>query len=89
MIPALPSGLVTEAVARALSEDLGGRGDVTTLATIPELAAIYLMGAGNGRSSVVVTTNNDVLVWGMNDQGNLGLGHLVTPTLEPTPLPGF
>lgn len=35
MIASLPAGLVTETVARALAEDLGGRGDVTTLATIP------------------------------------------------------
>lgn len=35
MIPPLPTGLVADIVARALAEDLSGRGDVTTLATIP------------------------------------------------------
>ncbi|NBB92399.1 MAG: carboxylating nicotinate-nucleotide diphosphorylase [Gammaproteobacteria bacterium] len=36
---ALPRNLVAEIVARALAEDLGGRGDVTTLATVPAEAA--------------------------------------------------
>ena len=49
MIPALPSGLVTEAVARALSEDLGGRGDVTTLATIPADATARFQIASRAR----------------------------------------
>lgn len=31
----LPSNLVSEIVARALAEDLGGRGDITTRATVP------------------------------------------------------
>ena len=35
MIAPVPAGLVSDIVARALLEDLGGRGDVTTLATIP------------------------------------------------------
>ncbi|TGY90077.1 carboxylating nicotinate-nucleotide diphosphorylase [Marinicauda algicola] len=49
MIPALPSGLVTEAVARALSEDLGGRGDITTLATIPADATARFQIASRAR----------------------------------------
>ncbi|PWE17617.1 carboxylating nicotinate-nucleotide diphosphorylase [Marinicauda salina] len=35
MTPPLPTGLVADMVARALAEDLGGRGDVTSIATIP------------------------------------------------------
>ncbi len=35
MMNTAPAGLVTDIVARTLAEDLGGRGDVTTLATIP------------------------------------------------------
>ena len=35
MIPAVPRGAVARIVAVALDEDLGGRGDVTSLATIP------------------------------------------------------
>lgn len=35
----LPRNLVAEIVARALGEDLGGRGDVTTLAIVPAEAA--------------------------------------------------
>ncbi len=35
MTSPLPSGLVVDLVARTLDEDLGGRGDVTSLATIP------------------------------------------------------
>ena len=35
MIPALPRHLIHALVTRALEEDLGGRGDVTSLATIP------------------------------------------------------
>ena len=35
MTNAIPSGLVTDLVARTLAEDLGGRGDITSLATIP------------------------------------------------------
>lgn len=34
----LPAGLVTDAIARALAEDLGLAGDITTLATIPAQA---------------------------------------------------
>lgn len=36
MIPPVPRGIVAEIVALALDEDLGGRGDLTSLATIPE-----------------------------------------------------
>lgn len=36
MIPPVPRGVVAEIVAVALDEDLGGRGDLTSLATIPE-----------------------------------------------------
>ena len=39
MIPPVPRGIVAEIVALALDEDLGGRGDLTSLATIPEDAA--------------------------------------------------
>ncbi|RFF29470.1 carboxylating nicotinate-nucleotide diphosphorylase [Wenzhouxiangella sediminis] len=35
---ALPRYLIRDVVARALAEDLGGRGDITTLATVPEAA---------------------------------------------------
>lgn len=35
-VPPLPRHIVTEAVTRALAEDQGGRGDVTSLACIPE-----------------------------------------------------
>jgi nicotinate-nucleotide pyrophosphorylase (carboxylating) len=35
MTALIPAGLVRDLVARTLAEDLGGRGDVTTLATIP------------------------------------------------------
>ena len=35
MIPALPRHLIHALITRALEEDLGGRGDVTSLATIP------------------------------------------------------
>ncbi len=35
MTSPIPAGLVSELVARTLDEDLGGRGDVTSLATIP------------------------------------------------------
>ena len=35
-IPPVPRGVVAEIVAVALDEDLGGRGDLTSLATIPE-----------------------------------------------------
>ncbi len=35
MTALIPTGLVRDLVARTLDEDLGGRGDVTTLATIP------------------------------------------------------
>ncbi len=35
----LPPNLVSEIVARALAEDLGGRGDITTAATVPVQAA--------------------------------------------------
>lgn len=35
----LPPNLVSETVARALAEDLGGRGDITTAATVPVEAA--------------------------------------------------
>jgi hypothetical protein len=35
MIPRLPHYLIQDLVKRALEEDLGGRGDVTALATIP------------------------------------------------------
>lgn len=49
MIPALPSGLVTDLVARALAEDLGGRGDVTTLATIPADASAAFVIASRAR----------------------------------------
>lgn len=49
MIPALPSGLVTDLVARALAEDLGGRGDVTTLATIPADARAEFVIASRAR----------------------------------------
>ena len=35
MTSPIPSGLVVDLVARTLDEDLGGRGDVTSLATIP------------------------------------------------------
>ena len=38
MIPPVPRGVVAEIVAVALDEDLGGRGDLTSLATIPESA---------------------------------------------------
>lgn len=34
----LPANVVAEIVTRALAEDLGGRGDVTTRATVPEAA---------------------------------------------------
>ena len=68
---------------------LGNRIHRNTLATVPDLAPVHQMGSGNGRSNAIVTTNNDVFVWGMNDQGNLGLGHLITPVLEPTAVPGF
>jgi nicotinate-nucleotide pyrophosphorylase (carboxylating) len=34
----IPSGLVADLVSRTLDEDLGGRGDVTSLATIPAAA---------------------------------------------------
>jgi nicotinate-nucleotide pyrophosphorylase (carboxylating) len=36
MIPPVPRGIVAEIVALALDEDLGGRGDLTSLATLPE-----------------------------------------------------
>lgn len=36
MIPPVPRGIVAEIVALALDEDLGGRGDLTSLATIAE-----------------------------------------------------
>ena len=39
MIPPVPRGIVAEIVALALDEDLGGRGDLTSLATIPEDAS--------------------------------------------------
>lgn len=39
MIDGLPPNLVAETVARALAEDLGGRGDITTRATVPAEAA--------------------------------------------------
>jgi nicotinate-nucleotide pyrophosphorylase (carboxylating) len=35
MLPVLPPPLVAEAVSRALAEDLGGAGDITSAATIP------------------------------------------------------
>lgn len=35
MTSPIPSGLIVDLVARTLDEDLGGRGDVTSLATIP------------------------------------------------------
>lgn len=35
MTAPIPAGVVSDIVARTLAEDLGGRGDVTTLATIP------------------------------------------------------
>jgi len=38
MIPPVPRGIVAELAALALDEDLGGRGDLTTYATIPETA---------------------------------------------------
>ncbi|MFP4518662.1 MAG: carboxylating nicotinate-nucleotide diphosphorylase, partial [Oceanicaulis sp.] len=37
-LPPVPRGVVAEIVAVALDEDLGGRGDLTSLATIPEVA---------------------------------------------------
>lgn len=36
MTDGLPRNLITEVVVAALAEDLGGRGDVTTLATVPD-----------------------------------------------------
>jgi nicotinate-nucleotide pyrophosphorylase (carboxylating) len=38
MSNALPRNLIRDIVARALAEDLGGRGDITTLATVPAAA---------------------------------------------------
>ncbi|WP_019961267.1 carboxylating nicotinate-nucleotide diphosphorylase [Woodsholea maritima] len=46
MIPHLPTGLVQDTVARALAEDLGGRGDITSQATLPlDLKARYVIAA--------------------------------------------
>lgn len=42
----LPRGLVADIVARALAEDLGGRGDITSAATIPaEASAKFVIAA--------------------------------------------
>ena len=48
MTAPLPAGYVRDAVERALSEDLGGRGDVTTLATIPADASARFEIAARG-----------------------------------------
>ncbi|MCR9130832.1 MAG: carboxylating nicotinate-nucleotide diphosphorylase [Alphaproteobacteria bacterium] len=50
MIPPVPRGIVAEIVALALDEDLGGRGDLTSLATIPEdaVAAFEIVSRAEG-----------------------------------------
>lgn len=50
MIPAVPRGIVAEIVAVALDEDLGGRGDLTSLATIPQdaVAAFEVVSRAEG-----------------------------------------
>jgi nicotinate-nucleotide pyrophosphorylase (carboxylating) len=50
MIPPVPRGIVAEIVALALDEDLGGRGDLTSLATIPEdsLASFEIVSRAEG-----------------------------------------
>ncbi len=50
MIPPVPRGIVAEIVALALDEDLGGRGDLTSLATIPEdaVAAFDIVSRAEG-----------------------------------------
>ena len=68
---------------------LGHRVTQRRLTRVPQLAPGHLMGSGHGRSNLVVTTNNDLIAWGLNDQGNLGLGHLQTPVLEKVGVPGF
>lgn len=46
MIPDIPQGLVRETVERALLEDLGGRGDITSQATLPkDKKATYVIAA--------------------------------------------
>jgi len=50
MIPPVPRGIVAEIVALAMDEDLGGRGDLTSLATIPEgaVAAFEIVSRAEG-----------------------------------------
>ncbi|MCP2680244.1 carboxylating nicotinate-nucleotide diphosphorylase [Maricaulaceae bacterium NA33B04] len=93
MTSPIPSGLVADLVARTLDEDLGGRGDVTSLATIPADAAARFdivsraEGVLSGRQAAdEVFAQVDTAIearWGKSDGDRVSPGAVVASLFGP------
>ncbi|MFP4126850.1 MAG: ABC transporter permease subunit [Alphaproteobacteria bacterium] len=86
MIPPVPRGVVAAIVALALDEDLGGRGDLTSLATLPAdaRAAFRLMSRAEGvlagaqaADEVCDQVGGVSIDWRVRDGGKIAKGDLV------------
>ncbi len=79
----IPHSLVEEAVRRALAEDLGGRGDVTSLATIPATAEssfeLRSRAAGVLAGTVAATTTFSLVDEGLDVAWRLREGDRLEP----------
>ncbi|KAA5801727.1 carboxylating nicotinate-nucleotide diphosphorylase [Alkalicaulis satelles] len=84
IIPPVPRGIVAEIVSLTLDEDLGGRGDLTSLATIPEDArAVFDIAARTDGVLAGVQAADEVFAhvdehigveWFVRDGGELSAG---------------
>jgi nicotinate-nucleotide pyrophosphorylase (carboxylating) len=87
MIPPVPRGIVAEIVALALDEDLGGRGDLTSLATIPgDAVAVFeivsraegvFSGRQAGDEAMAQVDPNIVCEWRCQDGDEVHAGQTV------------
>ena len=88
MIAPAPKDLVADIVSRALAEDLGGRGDVTTLATIPDDATAsfnivarddgVLAGCQAAQEVFAQVDPSIVADWRLSDGASVKAGDIVT-----------
>lgn len=93
MIPPVPRGIVAEIVALALDEDLGGRGDLTSLATIPDnaIAAFEIVSRAEGvlagrqaADEVLAQVDPEIVCdWRVGDGGGVNTGQAVARLTGP------